>query len=72
MTHYSIQPSDQIFVKGYGFLPFAKNMLRKIGKNINKNLSSKIARNFLIILNNQPCMHLKLLQKDSKNNRSNW
>ena len=27
---YSVQPRDPIFVKGYGFLSFAKNM----GKNI--------------------------------------
>ena len=26
MTHYSVQPKDSIFVKGYRFLPFAKNM----------------------------------------------
>ena len=37
MTRYSVQPRDQIFVKGYGFLSFAKN----IDKNISKNLSSK-------------------------------
>ena len=30
---YSVQPRDQIFFKGYGFLSFAKN----IGKNISKN-----------------------------------
>ena len=29
---YSVQPSDRIFVKGDGFLSFAKN----IGKNIGK------------------------------------
>ena len=33
MTRYSTQPKDQIFVKGYRFLSFAKN----IGKNISKN-----------------------------------
>ena len=32
MMHYSVQPRDLIFVKGYGFLSFAKN----IGKNIAK------------------------------------
>ena len=32
MTQYSVQPRDQIFVKGYGFLTFAK-----MGKNIRKN-----------------------------------
>ena len=30
-----------IFVKGYGFLPFAKNMGKNTGKNISENLSSK-------------------------------
>ena len=38
---YSVQPRDQIFVKGYGFLCFAKNMGKDIGKNISKNLSGK-------------------------------
>ena len=40
MTRYSVQPKDQIFVKGYGFLPFAKNF----GKNISRNLSSKYSQ----------------------------
>ena len=30
MIYYSVQPRDQIFVKGYGFLSFAKNMGRNI------------------------------------------
>ena len=34
---YSVQPRDRIFAKGYGFLSFAKNMV----KNISKNLSGK-------------------------------
>ena len=37
----SVQHRDRIFVKGYGFLSFAKNMDKDIGKNINKNLSGK-------------------------------
>ena len=37
MARYSVQPGDQIFVKGYGFFSFAKNMV----KNISKNLSGK-------------------------------
>ena len=36
MMHYSVQPKDGIFVKGYGFLTFAKNMGKNIGKNISK------------------------------------
>ena len=43
MTHYSIQPRDQIFVKGYGFLSFARNM----GRNISKNLSCKYSQKLL-------------------------
>ena len=38
---------DQIFVKGYGFLSFAKNMGKNIGKNISKNLSGKYSRKLL-------------------------
>ena len=38
MTRCSVQPKDRILVKGYGFLPFAKNMDKNIGKNISKKL----------------------------------
>ena len=41
MVHYSVQPRDLIFVKGYGFLSFAKYMGGNIGKNISKNLNSR-------------------------------
>ena len=40
MTRYSVQPRDRIFVKGYGFLSFAKNM----GTNISENLSDKYSQ----------------------------
>ena len=36
---YSVQPRDRIYVKGYGFLPFAKN--------ISKNLSNKYGQKLL-------------------------
>ena len=36
MIHYPIQPEDGIFVKSYGFLSFAKNMGKDIGKTISK------------------------------------
>ena len=41
--HYTVQPRDPIFVKGYGFLYFAKN----IGKNISKVLSGKYSQKLL-------------------------
>ena len=64
MTHYSVQPRDRIFVKGYGFLSFAKNMGRNISKNIRKNFSGESSQNFLITPNNLLLMHLKLSQKE--------
>ena len=47
MTRYSVQPRDRIFIKGYGFWSFAKNMGRNIGKNISKNLSNKYSQKLL-------------------------
>ena len=44
---YSVQLRDRIFVKGYGFLSFAKNIGKKIGKNIIKNLSGKYRQKLL-------------------------
>ena len=35
---YSIEPKDRIFVKGYGFLSFAKSM----GKNFSNKYSQKL------------------------------
>ena len=43
---YLVQPRDQIFVKDYGCLSFAKNMVKNVGKNISKNLSSKYSQKF--------------------------
>ena len=37
--HYSIELRDRIYVKGYGFLSFAKN----VGKNISSKYSQKLA-----------------------------
>ena len=47
MMRYSVQPSDQIFVQGYIFLSFAKNMGKNIAKNKSKNLSGKYIQNLL-------------------------
>ena len=38
MTRYSVQPRDQVFVKGYRFLSFDGNMRKNIGENISKKL----------------------------------
>ena len=44
MTRYSVEPRDQIFVKGNGFLFFTKNMIKNINKNISQNLSGNMHR----------------------------
>ena len=41
MTRYSVKTRDRIFVKGYGFLSFPRNMGKNIGKNISKTFSRK-------------------------------
>ena len=44
MTCYSVQPRDQIFVRGHQFF---LSCARNIGKNITKNISSKYSHKFL-------------------------
>ena len=42
---YSIEPKDRIYVKGYGFLSFAKNMgthATKVAKNVSNKYSQKL------------------------------
>ena len=36
-----VDPKDRIFLKGYGFLSFAKNMFKNIGENISQNVTGK-------------------------------
>ena len=64
MKRYSVQPRDRIFVKGYGFLSFAKNVGRSVGKNISKILSGKYCQKLLDHAKNLLQMYLKLLQKE--------
>ena len=47
MMRYSVQPRDRIFVKGHGFLSFAKSMGKNIGKNISKHLIDKYSQKLL-------------------------
>ena len=41
---YSIHLRNRIFIKGYGFLSFAKNMNKNNGKYISNNLSGKYSQ----------------------------
>ena len=64
MTRYSVQHRDRVFVKGYGFLSFAKNVVKNIGKNIIKNLSGKCCQKLLDHAKNLQQVRLKLSQKE--------
>ena len=70
MTCCSNEPKDQIFVKGYGFLSFAKNM----SKNVVKNLSDKYSEKLLDHAKQSATDALKTTSKkrNSKISRSNW
>ena len=52
---YSIEPTDQIYGKGYGLLYFSENM--------GINLSRKYGKKFIFSINSLQRMHSKLLQK---------
>ena len=56
MTLFSIKIRDRIFVEGYEFSFFVKNM----GRNIGKNVSGKNSQNLFMMLKNLLQMHLKL------------
>ena len=43
----SVQPRYRIFVKGCGFLSFAKNISKNIGRNTSKGLSGKYCQKLL-------------------------
>ena len=44
MPRYLVPPREKIFEKGYGFLSFAKKMVKNTGINISKNLSDKYSQ----------------------------
>ena len=46
MSRYSGQPRNGIFVKGYRFLSFAKNIDKNIGIIMSKKLSGKYSQKF--------------------------
>ena len=74
MLWYSVQPRTRIFVKGYEFLSFAKNLGRNFGKNISKNLSGRYSQKLLdhakqSTTNVSKTMSKVVMQKKSRSNR---
>ena len=63
---YSIEPRNRIYVKGYGFLSFAKNM--------GKNSSNKYGQKLINSAKKSATNEIKTASKRAfqKNSRSNW
>ena len=57
-------PRNWIFVKGYGFLSFARNIGKNVSKNISKDLSCKYSQKLLDHSKQSATDALKLVQKE--------
>ena len=70
MARYLAQPRDRIFIKGYGFLSFARN----VGKNLSKNLSGSYCQKCIDHAKQSATDTLKTALKRviQKNSRSHW
>ena len=60
---YSIHPRHRIFVNGYKFSSFAKNMSKKVGKNMSKYLSVKYRQKLLDHAKETTTVELKTASK---------
>ena len=60
---YSIEPTERRYVKGYGFLSFARNPGTHATK-VAKNLNNKYGQKFADSAKNLQQMHLKFLVKE--------
>ena len=74
MLRYSAQSRAWIFVKGYEFLSFPKNMGRIFGKNISKNLSGRYSQKLLDYAKQSATDIPKTMSNRviQKNSRSKW
>ena len=61
---YSIEPRDRIYVKGYGFLSFAKN--------VGKSLSNKYGQKLLDSAKKSTTDAYCIKKSNSKNCTSDW
>ena len=64
MMRYLVQPKGWIFVKGYGFLSFAKIMGKNIDGNISKKVSSKYSQKRLDHAKQSATDALQLVEKE--------
>ena len=70
---HSIEPRDRIYVKGYGFLSFAKNIGKNVTK-VSKSMSNKYSQKLLDRAKKSATDAIKTTSKRAfqKTSRSNW
>ena len=68
MMRYWVQPRDQIFVKGYWFLCFSKNMANNIGKKkrVPKRVIQKIVEATGDLIDNEIANRITKVSKNSE------
>ena len=67
MTRYWVQLRDQIFVKGYWFLCFSKNMVNNIGKKkVSKRVIQKIVEATGDLIGNEIANRFTKVPKNSE------
>ena len=62
---YSIEPRDGIYVKGYEFLSFAKNMVKSWSNKYGQKLLDNAKKS-------NRCTKNSIEKGNSKNSRGNW
>ena len=68
-----VQPIDQIFLKGYRFLSFAKNMDKDIGKNLSGKYSQKLFDHTKqSTTDSLDTVSKRAIHKKKKKSRGNW
>ena len=70
---HSIEPRDRIYVKGYVFLSFAKNIGKNVTK-VSKSMSNKYSQKLLDRAKKSTTDAIKTTSKRAfqKTSRSNW
>ena len=65
---YSIEPKDRIYVKGCGFLSFAKNIAKNLSNKYSQKLLDSAKKSTIDAI--QTASSFK--KSNSKNSRGNW
>ena len=68
---YSLEPRDQIYVKGYGFLSFTKNMAKYLSKYLSRQYGEKVLDTKTNTLQDSDVILNSVIQNNLKWNKKN-